>query len=210
MDRGGRVASGCAGPACAPVTWAGCAWQRYKVASLLAGLPRRCPARTLQQTSAKPCAIGPEASGDRPSARSCTVVGKLRAGHLVGSAGTRLPCSRSPRDGPKQSGRERPSLRTQTVPSLAAARRAFEEAAPSSLEAAPSLGPRARATLRAPPRPCVDAGAQPGACVARQQSPGAREPVRTPSCSKRKSGDVKEHGLALRRDREEGRELPRV
>ena len=64
---------------------------RRMLASLLER--RRCPDPHELTSGAVARAIGPEASGDRPSARSCTVVGKLRRWgiSLCSRSGSRAP-----------------------------------------------------------------------------------------------------------------------
>ena len=172
MDRGGRGSHRCAG-ACAPVPSPDL--QRYKAASLLER--RRCPDpngiyEPYRCTSHRSRGLrGP------PERSVMHDRGKRR-----GSA--RWPWVRCEgRAAPQGLGRRvlrRPSVRSEAVPRVGGCPRPVRPSpAPKQrpqCEAAPSLGARARATLRAPPRPCIDAGAQSGARAARQQRQACANP----------------------------------
>ena len=81
--------------------------------------------RTKFTSGAVARAIGPEAWEGPPEHLGSGVVGKLRAGHLVVLALDRRQCPCSPRKRRGRRGDRRPSLRTQTLRRLGAARLVF-------------------------------------------------------------------------------------
>ena len=168
MDRGGRGSDGCAG---AVRACTGCARQRYKAASLLA-IERGAaqPARYRKPAPSRARSV-PRPPGTARAFVRARSLASFALGHLVVLALDRRQCPCSPRKRRGRRGDRRPSLRTQTLRRLGAARLVFG--------GCPITGAQSSRRIRAPPRPY--AGAQPGACAARQQSPGAREPVQTPS-----------------------------
>ena len=199
MDRAGRGSHGCAGAACARAWAALVSATKLPVCWQAAALPS--PHLTANQP--EPCAIGPEACTGPPEHLGSGVVGKLRAGHLVVLAlgrGARAPV-RHATDTSKAAGDgQRSTHKRCRVLGL--------PATPGG--AAPSLGAQcsrreSAATRRR--RRCA-------AHVARQRSPGA--PIRADAVEQQESRDAAaaadtiNDGLALRRDGQEGRELPWV
>ena len=198
MDRGGRGSHRCAG-ACAPVPSPDL--QRYKAASLLAGRGAAQPAPYSKPTRA----VRDRSRGMYGTAGALGEWGRWQASRWASRCarvGTRRQSSSSPRDGHKQSGGDgqRSTHKRCRVLGL--------PATPGG--AAPSLGAQcsrreSAATRRR--RRCA-------AHVARQRSPGAR--IRADAVEQQESRDAAaaadtiNDGLALRRDGQEGRELPWV
>ena len=115
MGRGGRGSQGCAGAcACAP----------RRVGCLPVCWRRRCPDPHEFTSGASHGPSVPRPPGTARALWYELSLASFAAGHLVVLALDRRQCSRPPRDGHDQSGGGRPSLRTQTVPSLGAARHA--------------------------------------------------------------------------------------
>ncbi len=155
-------------------------------------LPR--PVRNLRAVPLREPSI-PRPGRDRRSTWGVESLASFALGHLVVLALDRRQCPCSPRKRRGRRGDRRPSLRTQTLRRLGAARLVFG--------GCPITG--AQSSRHAP---CAAATVRRRRCAVRcsrraTAAPGAREPVRTPA-------RVKEHGLALRRDGQEGRELPRL
>ena len=114
MGRGGRGSQGCAGAcACAP----------RRVGCLPVCWRRRCPDPHEFTSGASHGPSVPRPPGTARALGHALSLASAAARHLVVLALDRRQCSRPPRDGHSQSGGGRPSLRTQTVPSLGAARR---------------------------------------------------------------------------------------
>ena len=188
VDRGGRVSHGCAG-ACVRAS------ARRVLASLLER--RRCPDPHGIYSKAAPLSRvnGMRAPGDRPGA---LVWSRCQASRLDISLCSRwdaapvLPFATRRTQAKRRGGR--PSLHTQTLQSLGAAR----------FGGCPSLAPGCAHHVRRRDHVSTPVRVR----SSRRATAVARRAPWTPARSKRKSTQV--NGLALRRDRQEGRELPWV
>ena len=160
MDRGGRGSDGCAG---AVRACTGCARQRYKAASLLA-IERGAaqPARYRKPAPSRARSV-PRPPGTARAFVRARSLASFALGHLVVLALDRRQCPCSPRKRRGRRGDRRPSLRTQTLRRLGAARLVFG-GCPITGAQSSRHAPCAAATVRR--RRCA-------AHVARQRSPGA-------------------------------------
>ena len=189
------------GSACAPSDALGSA-TKLPVCWQAAALP----SPHLTANSAEPCAIGPEAPGDRPSARSCTVVGKL-----CGSA-------RWPRRAAKASVRRKDAADAVGDDHRSAARPGHaSEAARHACSGCPITGAQLWAELA--PHPCAAATVRRCAarCLRRATAVARRARTRADAVAQQykstdaaAAADTIGHGLVIWRDRQEGRELPRL
>ena len=158
-------------------------------------LPR--PVRNLRAVSLHEPSV-PRPGRDRRSTWGVESLASFALGHLVVLALDRRQCSRSARERRGRRGDTRPSFRTQTVRRLGAAHLVFG--------GCPITG--AQSSRHAPCAAATACRRRCAAHVVRQRSLGA---LRADAGAQQKEVDGRiNHGLALRRDGQEGRELPWV
>ena len=148
VGRVGRGSHGCAGTACARLVAPDALGSSASLLERQAGqTPHGISSGALYEPSV------PRPPGTARAFVRARSLASFAAPSRCARVGTRRQSSRSPRDGHKQSGGGRPSLRGAGLRRLDAARH-VSGGCPST--GAQSLAPR----IRAPPRPFVDAGAQ--------------------------------------------------
>ena len=181
----------------------GSACQRYKAASLLAGRGAAQPAPYSKPAPSR-APSAPRPPGTARALVHARSLASFALGHLVVLALDRRQCPCSPRKRRGRRGDRRPLLRTQTLRRLGAARLVFG--------GCPITG--AQSSRHAPCAAATACRRRCAAHVARQRSPGAR--IRADAVEQQESRDAAaaadtiNDGLALRRDGQEGRELPWV